>query len=237
MMDMTEFEVNTGGMNAEPAEVKKDRRGGRREGAGRKPAYSKLMQFKAPKEMAAFIDTFENRSEYIKQCVAADMEARMKRSRRRKTVDVATVLARYGEVAEAESMPRWDVPFFENARVAAGFPIGGADTNYPQPMDVLGMLCPKGSQSYFVRVRGDSMVDAEIYDGDLVVIDASMYTRRDPDDILLCEVDGEYTIKRVAVRGNGRVFLVPANPNFPDIEVTGKELHIWGRVTACIHRL
>lgn len=211
---------------------KKDGRGGRRPGAGRKPTFSRKMNFKAPKEMAEFIESFENKSEYIKQCVEADMERRQMAI----SENIETVLGEFGEVTPAELAARVEMPFFDNVRVAAGFPIGGGDTNYPQPVEVVNMLCPKGSQSYFVRVKGDSMVDAEIYDGDLVVIDASLYTRKDPDDILLCEVDGEYTIKRVAQRG-GRVFLVPANPNFPDIEVTDKELHVWGRVTACIHKL
>jgi len=149
---------------------------------------------------------------------------------------IEEILSQFGEVTSAEVAAHLEMPYFENIDVVAGFPVGGGDTKYPSTVEVVSMLCPAGSQSYFVKVKGDSMVDAEIYDGDLAVIDASVFSRRGPDDILLCEVNGEYTIKRVVQRG-GRTFLVPSNPNFPDIEVDANELKIWGRVSYVIHKV
>ena len=69
---------------------------------------------------------------------------------------------------------------------------------------------------YLLRVKGDSMVDDGIFDGDLIAV------RRTPDadnnQIVVARIDGEVTVKRLK-RGKGRVLLMPRNPNYAPIEV------------------
>lgn len=75
-----------------------------------------------------------------------------------------------------------------------------------------------------MRVRGPSMRDAGIDDGDYVVIDRSLEAKHS--NVVLAVVDGEFTIKRL-FRRSGRVRLQAANPTFSDIEFRdGQELAI-----------
>lgn len=202
---------------------KKDSRGGRREGAGRKPTFARQMQFKAPKEMADYLDQFENKSEYIKQCIENDMMQRKK--------GMMAVMKGIGKVGKAKD-DEVLIPYYENVRVAAGVPIGGADTTM-EAIDLAKMM-RIGADSYIVEVKGTSMIDAGINSGDMVVIDPvpGDYGAK---DILLCEVDGEYTIKHVRKEGE-KVMLVPENKDFPEMEVEPESLRVWGKVTSVIRR-
>ena len=79
------------------------------------------------------------------------------------------------------------------------------------------------------------MIDAHIYSGDIVIVDKS---NRNPteSEVAVCEFNGEYTLKHF-VRREGLGWLVPANPDFPEIPVTpDDEFRIWGTVTYIIHK-
>ena len=79
------------------------------------------------------------------------------------------------------------------------------------------------------------MIDADIHSGDILIVDKS---NRNPSEheVDLCELNGEYTIKYVNSR-NGKWWLVPANPDFPEIEIApGDNFNVWGVVTYIIHR-
>ena len=98
--------------------------------------------------------------------------------------------------------------------------------------------------TFFVRVDGDSMINAGIHDKDLLVVDRSITPANG--DIIIAAVDGEFTVKtyRTGMKAgkDGRkhrfVTLEPANPNYPTITITpGHELLTFGKVTAVIHRL
>ena len=98
--------------------------------------------------------------------------------------------------------------------------------------------------TFFVRVDGDSMINAGIHDKDLLVVDRSITPANG--DIIIAAVDGEFTVKtyRTGMKAgkDGRkhrfVALEPANPNYPTITITpGHELLTFGKVTAVIHRL
>lgn len=173
--------------------------------------------------MADYLDQFENKSEYIKQCIENDMMLRTK--------GIMTAMKSIGKVGRMKA-EEVRIPYFENVRVAAGVPIGGADTT-AESID-LGRMMGIGAQSYVVEVKGTSMIDAGIHDGDMVVIDPvpRNYVQN---DILLCEVDGEYTIKHVVKRGE-KVVLVPENTGFPEIEVEPESLRVWGMVVSVMHR-
>lgn len=83
-----------------------------------------------------------------------------------------------------------------------------------------------------MRVRGDSMQDAGIRDGGLIVVDRSLQARHG--DIVVAVVNGEFTVKQLYQR-DGRCELHPANEVYPIITFKdGNTLEIWGVVTASV---
>ncbi len=89
--------------------------------------------------------------------------------------------------------------------------------------------------TYFVRAIGESMIDAGIHSGDLLIVDRSLEARSGR--VVIAAVDGELTVKRL-MRGNGRVLLMPENPDYSPIDITEHEdATVWGVVTEVIHDL
>lgn len=126
------------------------------------------------------------------------------------------------------------LPFFD-LKVAAGFPIPLNNDELAQDIELLRLLCPHPESSYLIRVQGDSMIDADIHTGDILIVDKSLRTPSES-QVALCELNGEYTIKYV-VRREGRGWLVPANPAYPELEITeADDFSVWGTVTYIIHR-
>lgn len=201
---------------------KTDGRGGRREGAGRPRSGSKLYTFRAPKEIARIIEEQENKTEFIKKCIS----------------DVVRIsepdFSQVGEVIPASSQKEFQLPFFD-LRIVAGFPIPLDNDERAEDIDLLRMLCPYPESSYLIRVTGDSMIDAGIESGDIIIVDKS---KRNPSEteVAVCELNGEYTIKYVHIR-EGRGVLVPANPAYPEIPINDSDdFSIWGVVTYIIHK-
>ena len=124
------------------------------------------------------------------------------------------------------------IPFFESS-VAAGIP-ALADDHVAMRLNLNQHLVKNPTTTFSVRVKGDSMVGATIYDGDLLIVDRSL----DPkdSDIAICIVDGEFTVKRLQLQ-NGAVLLLPENPNYLPIAVDeSNDFQIWGIVTHVIHQ-
>ena len=84
-------------------------------------------------------------------------------------------------------------------------------------------------RAFAVRVRGDSMVDAGIFSGDIVVLENK---EAKSGDIVAALVDGENTLKRL-VKDNGRVYLKAENKDYPNIEPMEK-LDIQGVVVSVL---
>jgi repressor LexA len=84
-------------------------------------------------------------------------------------------------------------------------------------------------KAFAVRVRGDSMIDAGIFSGDIVVLE---HKEAKPGDIVAALIDGENTLKRL-VRDKGRVYLKAENENYPDLEPAEK-LDIQGVVVSVL---
>lgn len=197
------------------------RRGGRREGAGRPSTDSKLFTFRAPRQVATLIDSQPNKSEFITRCI-------------RQAASATTALGRMGTVVSATELDDLALPYFDIGLVA-GFPIPLDNDERSQDISLLRMLCPNPEASYLIRVEGNSMIDADIHSGDIVIVDKS---RRNPSEseVAVCELNGEYTLKRFVRRGD-EGWLVPANPDFPEIRVTSADsFSVWGTVTYIIHR-
>ena len=76
-------------------------------------------------------------------------------------------------------------------KVPAGFP-SPADDHVEKRLDLNEYLIKKSDATFFVKIKGDSMVDASINDGDIVIVDRSMQAKEG--DIVLASVDGNFTI-------------------------------------------
>lgn len=118
------------------------------------------------------------------------------------------------------------VPLFSD-RVPCGFPSPATDY-VEQRIDLNELLVQHPSSTYFVKTAGDSMIDAGISDGDLLVVDSSHTARHG--DIVIAVVEGEFTVKRLQLRPT--VQLNPMNSAYSPI-IFGSEgaLDIFGVVT------
>ncbi len=120
------------------------------------------------------------------------------------------------------------------ARVSAGFP-SPADDYLEDRLDLNQYLIKHPAATFFVRASGDSMVDAGIHSGDILVVDRAL----DPggNSVVIAIINGEMTVKRV-MKSGGKLLLVPANPHYHPIEIReGMDFEVWGVVTNVIHKL
>ena len=127
------------------------------------------------------------------------------------------------------------LPFFDLG-IRAGFPIPLDNDEKAQDIELLRMLCPHPEASYLIRVAGNSMIDAGINDGDIIIVDKS-HRNPSPSEVAVCELNGEYTLKRFEKDGEGCGWLVPANPDYPRIRITEDDsFSVWGTVSYIIHK-
>lgn len=115
-------------------------------------------------------------------------------------------------------------------RVAAGFP-SPASGYEDAPLDLNEYCIRAKTATYFVRCSGDSMIEAGISDGDLLVVDRSIEAR--DGQIVIASIDGEFTVKKLQLRPVIR--LLPMNPRYQPIPIEPDMLEVWGVVTYVIH--
>lgn len=121
----------------------------------------------------------------------------------------------------------------DTVKVSAGFPSPAADYE-ERRLDINEYLVPNPVSTFFFPVQGDSMQGAEIFDGDILVVDRSINPRHG--HIVIAFVNGDRLVKRLYVR-NGRVALLAENTAYPVLEMCeGTELVIWGVVTGKFKR-
>src|SRR5665811_936800 len=114
-------------------------------------------------------------------------------------------------------------------KVEAGFP-SPADDYIEGRLSLDEHLIQHREATFFVRAKGNSMVGAGIFDGDLLVVDRSLTPSSR--DIVIAVLDAELTVKRL-IRRDGMVILKPENPDFKEIVLKeGQELQVWGVVTS-----
>ena len=118
--------------------------------------------------------------------------------------------------------------------ISAGFPSPAEDFKELR-IRLNKALVKNVDATFYARVRVNSMIDANIEDGNLLVIDRSIETRNGK--IAVCMIDGEFTIKRLKVEKE-YIYLIPENNNYKPIKITeGSELIIWGIVTYVIKKV
>lgn len=122
------------------------------------------------------------------------------------------------------------IPFY-SSRPAAGFPAPG-DDQVENILDINDLVVKNPTSTFFVRVQGDSMTGAGIFNGDVLVVDRS----KDPQDgrIVVAAVNGELVVKRLSIEENQRL-LVSENEAYAPIAVgEDEECFIWGVVVGSV---
>ena len=203
-------------------EDKKSRRGGARPRAGHPRGDSRMISFRAPGPLAEQLEGMENRTEFIRQALARAVRER----------GYHPELP--GHAVPAGSARPLSLPYYD-INVVAGFPVPLDNDERSQDIDILSMLCPHPEASYLIRVSGNSMVDAGVLSGDIVIVDKSNRNPT-PHEIAMCELNGEYTLKHFVLE-EGQGWLVPANPEYPKIRIPPEDdFSVWGTVTYIIHK-
>ena len=116
--------------------------------------------------------------------------------------------------------------------VSAGFP-SPADDHTEENIDLNEHLKSNPFSTFFLRVKGDSMINAGIKDKDLIIVDKSLISK--PGNIVIAMIDGEFTIKRLSIK-NDELYLKAESHNYPDFRFKNHiDVQIWGVVIYSIH--
>lgn len=118
--------------------------------------------------------------------------------------------------------------------IHAGFPSPAAD--YMKGfIDLNRELVRHPESTFFGRVVGDSMADADVHEGDVIVIDKSLSPS--DGDMVVCFLDGEFCLKYISLRKDG-LWLLPGNRRYSPIHVSeGSNFTAWGVVTYVIKKV
>ncbi len=119
------------------------------------------------------------------------------------------------------------IKFISNP-VNAGFPSPAQDF-IEDVIDLNSLLIKHPSSTFLLKVKGISMEGASIFDGSHILVDTSL--RPSNNDIGVCIIDGEFTLKRLSV-DKDKLYLMPENKLYKPIEIKeGNDFSIWGIVT------
>ena len=117
-------------------------------------------------------------------------------------------------------------------KVSAGFPSPATDY-MENKLDLNEYLIRHPAATFIVKASGSSMVNADIYSGDLLVVDRSITPKNN--NIVIASIFGDLTVKKLKKKEKS-FFLVSPNEEYPSIEVKEEmECFIWGVVTYIIH--
>ena len=116
--------------------------------------------------------------------------------------------------------------------VSAGFPSPATDY-MENKLDLNEYLIKHPAATFIVKASGSSMVNADIYSGDLLIVDRSITPKSN--NIVIASIFGDLTVKKMKKKEKS-FFLISANEEYPNIEVKEEmECFIWGVVTYIIH--
>ena len=116
--------------------------------------------------------------------------------------------------------------------IAAGF-AAPVEEHAEEQITIENYLIKNRSSTFLLRVKGDSMINASISEGDLVVVDRSKQPK--PGDIVVGILDGEFTLKRLK-RDKGKYYLQAENPEYPDLHAL-EELKVAGVVVGLVRKM
>lgn len=137
------------------------------------------------------------------------------------------------ELYRIDSLDLLSIPLFATY-IAAGFP-SPADDYLDDRISLGDFLVKNPDETFMMRVRGNSMQDANINDGDILIIDRSI--KPSEGLVAACYLNDGWTVKTIRKR-TGILYLEAANTAYSDIEVTEEmDLRIWGIITFVIHKV
>lgn len=137
------------------------------------------------------------------------------------------------DIFSANTETELTLPFVEEG-ISAGFPSPALDF-IDTSIDLNKHLIKHPSSTFYGRVKGESLKNAGIANGDLLVIDKSLEPQNGK--IAVCFIDGEFTAKRIQINKD-EIWLIPENENYKSIRVTKEnDFLIWGIVTHVIKNL
>lgn len=111
--------------------------------------------------------------------------------------------------------------------VPAGFP-SPANDFIENKLDLNEHLVDHPAATFFVRVKGESMINDGIFDGDLLIVDRSLEATNN--SVIIALLDGEFTLKRIKKEGS-TLWLKPSNPKFKPTRITEEmAFEVWGVV-------
>lgn len=190
--------------------------GGKRPGAGRKPGSGKYG------ESTTVIRVPQSEVGNVRDFLGV-----LEQKRLREGQDNVVEFVALGPASTELALPLY------TSKVAAGFP-APADDHIERRLNPSDYLVENDTSTFFVRVKGDSMIDAGIFEDDVLVIDRSPVAQIG--DIVLAVLDGEFTVKTLGKSKQGPR-LIPANKNFPVIDIReGQSFEVWGVVTGSMRK-
>lgn len=128
------------------------------------------------------------------------------------------------------NLTSYSLPLYQD-RIKAGFP-SPADDFLEMRLDLNTYLIKHPASTYFVRVDGDSMTDAGISNGDILIVDKSLEPQNN--SIVIACINREFTVKYF-MKQNNRIYLVPANIKYNSIRIENSDdFEIWGTVVSCV---
>lgn len=194
--------------------------GGSRKGAGRKPNSGQYKEPTVAKRIPVSLVTYLD--EYLEK-------------KKQKNISISNI--DFSDFMQQEDVyipwkgRKTFIPVFAS-RIPAGFP-SPADDHVESRLDLNDYLINNPASTFFLRVSGDSMINAGIHSDDMLVVDRSIEAKNN--HIVIAALNGELTVKRLRYEGK-TVFLIPENDHYPPIEVLpDMEFSIFGVVTSVIH--
>jgi DNA polymerase V len=139
------------------------------------------------------------------------------------------------QIYSADTSTILDLSYVEGG-IKAGFPSPAQDY-LTASIDLNKELIRRKETTFLARVSGNSLMDAGISDGDIIVIDKSLEVKSG--DFVVAFIDGEFTLKEFRLdEANHCAWLIPHNKDFEPIKVTEEnDFMIWGVLTYTIKQL
>jgi len=128
---------------------------------------------------------------------------------------------------------KMDIPLLAGA-IPAGFP-SSAENFIDKSLDLNELVIKHPAATFFVRVKGNSMIKAGIESNDILVVDRALSVSNNR--IVIARIADELTVKRIKLEGE-KLFLMPDNDEYKPMEITeSMDFEVWGVVTFVIHQV
>lgn len=191
------------------------------------------------KTMLNYVREFQNKRGYSPSL--SDLATAFGVRSKNAIAKVVTALVREGQITKDPKGRIKIIDSYEEERapmvlplfgpIAAGF-AAAAEEQAEERVTLEQYLVKDRSSTFLLRVKGDSMINAGIMEGDLVVVEKTKKPR--PEDIVVGVLDGEFTLKRLKHQ-KGKYYLQAENPAYPDLHAM-EELQVAGVVVGVIRK-